>query len=84
MQCNRLSFPQPPGTQSRYTPTMEDMQASNEAYKRELEKIRRTAKVQRLWWFAVFLLGAGLGFAVAEMLIDPVSVYVPPCQGIQV
>ena len=63
---------------------MDDSGPDIEAYTRELAKIRRTAKIQRLWWFAVFLLGAALGFAVAEVLIDPVSVYVPPCQGIQV
>lgn len=39
--------------------------------------IRRARRIQKVWWFAVFLMGVALGFAVAEMLIDPVTIVVP-------
>ncbi|MFT6770392.1 hypothetical protein [Congregibacter sp.] len=43
----------------------------------ERAAIRRAKRIQNVWWVAVFLMGAALGFAIAEILIDPVTIFVP-------
>jgi hypothetical protein len=49
----------------------------------ERAQIKRVRRMQKLWWWAVFLLGIGVGFMIAEKLIDPVTILLPPT-GIEV
>lgn len=51
-----------------------DLQARLERDRRSIERVRQN---QRFWWLAVFLLGVGAGFLLAELLIDPVTIIVP-------
>ena len=63
---------------------MDDLAELKREYERKLSLVKRTAATQRIWWIAVLLLGAALGYAIAEMTIAPVTVIVPPCGGIEV
>jgi hypothetical protein len=49
----------------------------------ERAQIKRVRRMQKLWWWAVFLLGIGVGFMIAEKIIDPVTILLPPT-GIEV
>jgi hypothetical protein len=44
----------------------------------ERAQVRRVRRIQKLWWWAVFLLGAAFGFMLAEKFIDPVTILLPP------
>lgn len=50
------------------------LQAKLETERQAIERVRRS---QRLWWLAVFLLGVGAGFLIAEWIIDPITIIVP-------
>ncbi|MDP5052569.1 MAG: hypothetical protein NWP69_02155 [Congregibacter sp.] len=55
-----------------------------ELLEQERKVIARIRQVQRVWWVAVFLLGAACGFALSEWIIDPVTIVFPESGGIRV
>ncbi|WOJ93691.1 hypothetical protein R0135_00645 [Congregibacter variabilis] len=68
--------------QDRLDAMMVEARRTQQLLENERAAIRRSKRIQKVWWLAVFLLGVALGFAVAEMLIDPVTIFVPT-DGIQ-
>jgi len=60
--------------------TLEEDRAELE---RRLARIRRAWRMQLLYTVAALALGAGIGFAIAEAVIDPIVV-VTNCGGIRV
>lgn len=52
-------------------------------YEKELRAITQIRRLQRVWWIAIFLLGAAFGFLVAEVLLDPVKIIVQAGGGIK-
>lgn len=57
--------------------TLAETKALKEKLEKERESIHKVRRAQRIWWIAVFLAGFGVGYFVAEMLIDPVTIFLP-------
>ena len=50
---------------------------------RQIRRLKRMQAFNYLWLAALFAVGVGVGFAVAEAIIDPVTV-ITHCGGIEV
>lgn len=48
-----------------------------------IKKLHRARAAQNTWWLMVLLVGMAVGFALAEWLIDPVTI-LPACGGVEV
>jgi hypothetical protein len=49
---------------------------------RQIRLLQRSRRFNNLWLLAIFAIGVGVGFAVAEAFIDPVTV-ITSCGGIR-
>ena len=49
---------------------------------KRLAQVRRAQRVHRFYIWVVFVLGIGVGYAVAEAIIDPIVV-ITNCDGIR-
>lgn len=62
---------------------MDDSDTRRAELDARIARFKRQQSLHWLWLFAIFALGAGFGFLLAEWLIDPVTV-LPGCGGIKV
>ncbi|EAQ97858.1 hypothetical protein KT71_14874 [Congregibacter litoralis KT71] len=63
--------------QGRLDEMMVEARKTQQLLEDERAAIRRARRLQRVWWLAILLLGIAIGFAVAELFIDPVTILVP-------
>lgn len=67
-----------PALRERMEASMAETRRVKALLEAERAQLRRVRRIQKLWWWAVFLLGAAVGFVLAEKLIDPVTILLPP------
>jgi hypothetical protein len=67
-----------PAARERMEASMAETRRVKALLEAERTRVRRVRRIQKLWWWAVFLLGAAFGFMLAEKLIDPVTILLPP------
>ena len=62
---------------------MQTLEEREAALDDRIQRLRRARRVQIIYTLAAGALGVGIGFALAEALIDPVTVVTTGCGGIR-
>ena len=61
---------------------MDTIEAQQAELQSRIDRLKRNQKIHNAYTIALLLLGAAIGYAIAQYVIDPVTV-VPGCGGIE-